>query len=282
MMRLTKNSVLQCLPDLSASSCQCSRCSNYTLNVRHAKDLAFPPLEEHACNHDLSFSQSSEHAMINNNHLSSHQDYYCPCCSILWLPTASANLHNILAHSTAELRAESYPQISQISSNSQCAQWPSNQLHQEARYKTQPHVFKEQVLRNQSTVHNSDAMPAQSRHDDSKDQPTTPLGVRDTPTSSDDRDAMAGGASWDVTQQSGDTTKVFGMRKDSRHESNLGTKWIEEWRVSDMTTLATLVFLEIVFPTHHEEHGSPKYYHMVEQYYHRLLSRQMLTAALKW
>ena len=85
---------------------------------------------------------------------------------------------------------------------------------------------------------------------------------------------MAGGASWDVTQQSGDTTKVFGMREDSCHESNLGTKWIEEWHISDMTTLATLVFLEIVFPTRHKEHGSPKYYHMVEQYYHRLLSRQ--------
>jgi len=132
------------------------------------------------------------------------------------------------------------------------------------------------VLRNRSMVHNCDAVPAQSRCDDSKDQPRTPLGVSDAMASSDNRDATAGGASGDAPalRQSGDATRHLGTWEDSYQllqESNLGTKSIEEWRISTINTLASLVSSKTPFPTRHEGQGTSEYHHAVEQYCSRHL-----------
>ncbi len=124
------------------------------------------------------------------------------------------------------------------------------------------------VLGNQSTGLKGDAVPAQSRCDDSKDPPTTPLsvcdtGVCDAPATSDDRNATAGGGGYDTlaSQQRGDTTRPLETHEDSYqlpHESSLslGANSIEEWRVSIMNTLVTLVSLKTLPPTCHERHLS--------------------------
>ena len=114
------------------------------------------------------------------------------------------------------------------------------------------------MLWNQSAVHNCDAVPVQSWHDDLKDQTTTP-GVNETPVSSDDRNATAGGASCEAPalRPSGDATRHLGTHEDSYqllHKSNL-------------------VSLRTPFPTHREGQGTSKCYHAVE-YCCRLLGRQ--------
>jgi hypothetical protein len=265
--RLTKNSVLQCLPDSSASNRQYSRRSNCTLNIRLAKDHHSPLLEERARNQESSLrasfatiqpgqphntdapcARSSEHATINDDHLSGCRDYYCPRCSIIQLPTTSANLHCIPAHGTTEPQAGNYPQILRKSWIAQRAQHPTNQLHQEARYEAQPHDSQEpdptktssyfvtchlddvapmiSKLRNRSTGHKGDAVPVQSRCDDSNDQPTIPLDVCDTSATSDDCNATAGGADCDALalRQRSDATRPFRTHEDSYQlprESNL-------------------------------------------------------------
>ena len=134
------------------------------------------------------------------------------------------------------------------------------------------------VLWNRSAVHNCDAMPAQSWHDDLRDQTMTP-GVNKTPASSDDCNATAGGASDEAPtlRPNGDATRHLGTREDSYqllHKSNLGTKLIEEWHVSTMNTIALPVSLKTPFPTRREGQGTSKRYHAVKWYCHRLLGRQ--------
>ena len=102
----------------------------------------------------------------------------------------------------------------------------------------------------------------------------TPLGVSEAPVSSDDCNATAGGASCaPALRPSGDAMKHLGTHEDSYqllHESNLGTKLIEEWRVSTMNTIA----LKTPFPTRCEEQGTSERYHAVKRYCRRLLGKQ--------
>ena len=114
------------------------------------------------------------------------------------------------------------------------------------------------VLWNQSAVHNCDAVPAQSWHDDLKDQTMTP-GVNETPASSNDCNATAGGASCEAPT----------LRPSSNAMRHLGT-------CEDSYQLLhklNLVSLRTLFPTHHKGQGTSKCYHAVE-YCCRLLGRQ--------